>query len=190
MLTNPLQYISIQYNKIPQHIIDFLLSKTKISMPTTILSNGQQAPNEDYRKTNSHTLDKETIRNLEETTRQLHKDLPFKTILKSIETPQLLSYSINGKYDEHNDSEDFINNKLTRVVPRDITMIFYLNDDYEGGELEFTKLQITYKPKKGDIIAFPSYYEYSHRVHPIKQGTRYALVTWIETETRLYERNT
>jgi len=189
MLTNPFQYISIQYNVIPPHICDYLISKAQTPLPTTVFNGGQQTVS-DYRITNSHHLDPETIDNIKNTVTNIHKDLPFKSTLKSIETPQLLSYSTDGKYDEHNDSEDFINNKLTRIVPRDITMIFYLNDDYEGGELEFTKLQITYKPKKGDIIAFPSYYEYSHRVHPIKQGTRYALVTWIETETRLYERNT
>jgi len=189
MLTNPFQHISIQYNIIPPHICAYLLSKAQTPLPTTVFNDGRQKIS-DYRITNSHHLDQEAIDNIKNTVVNIHKDLPFKSILKSIETPQLLSYSIDGKYDEHNDSEDFINNKLTRVVPRDITMIFYLNDDYEGGELEFTKLQITYKPKKGDIIAFPSYYEYSHRVHPIKRGTRYALVTWIETETRLYERNT
>jgi predicted 2-oxoglutarate/Fe(II)-dependent dioxygenase YbiX len=188
-MNDPLKYISVKYNAIPSNICFYLLSKTQTLLPATVLNQGQQTIS-NYRVTNSHHLDQETIDNIKNTVIGLHKDLPFKSTVKSIETPQLLSYSIDGKYDEHNDSEDFINNRLTRIVPRDITMIFYLNDDYEGGELEFTKLQITYKPRKGDIIAFPSYYEYSHRVHPIKQGTRYALVTWIETETRLYERNT
>ena len=45
------------------------------------------------------------------------------------------------------------------------------------------------KPKKGMMLAFPSYFEFSHRVHPVRSGTRYSLATWIETVNRVYNRD-
>ena len=56
-----------------------------------------------------------------------------------------------------------------------------------GGELEFTQLGLTIRPKKGMMIAFPSYHEFAHKVHPVKYGFRYTLVSWLETEKRLYD---
>ena len=58
-----------------------------------------------------------------------------------------------------------------------------MNDDYEGGELEFkiltpmgTEQISTVKGKKGDVIVFPSYL--LHRVKPVTKGTRYSVVAW------------
>ena len=110
--------------------------------------------------------------------------------LKSISHPEFLKYRVGGKYIEHNDSEDWgPGNKLRRIIDRDISILYYLNDDYEGGELEFTQLGVTIKPKKGMMVAFPSYFEYTHRVHPVTKGTRYTIVTWVETENRIYIRD-
>ena len=66
---------------------------------------------------------------------------------------------------------------------RKISVSAILNEDYEGGELQFKTLssmgeeQIsTVKGKKGDIIVFPSYI--NHRVTPITKGVRYSIVAW------------
>lgn len=106
----------------------------------------------------------------------------------NLEPVQMLYYPIGGKYDQHNDSEEFIDDKLVKTINRDVSVICYLNDDYEGGELEFIFLGLKIKPKKGTIIAFPSYFEFTHRVHPVTKGDRFSLVTWIETNDRIYER--
>lgn len=54
--------------------------------------------------------------------------------------------------------------------------IFYINDDYEGGELYFPALKFEYKPKAGDFITFPSYEKYMHGVRPVLSGShRYVL---------------
>ena len=42
------------------------------------------------------------------------------------------------------------------------------------------------KPKKGMMVAFPSYHEFAHQVHPVKTGFRDCLVSWIETKKRIY----
>ena len=65
--------------------------------------------------------------------------------------------------------------------------LFYLNEDYGGGEIEFYDLGLTIKPKKGMMIAFPSYKEFAHKVHPVTWGHRYSLVCWIATQKNLYD---
>jgi hypothetical protein len=62
---------------------------------------------------------------------------------------------------------------------RSISAVVYLNDDYEGGEIEFPNFKIKLKPEKGMLILFPSNYAYAHIAHPVTKGTKYSLVTWI-----------
>lgn len=188
------ELIVIKYKFIPDHIINTLLQFTKqdsISASVITIDSKDQHINDSYRKTNTHKISDEINNNIKQTVFSIHEQFlksKYNSLLKQIEIPQLLSYGIGGKYDEHNDCEDWINGKLQKIVSRDITMIWYLNDDYEGGELEFTQLQLTFKPKRGDMIIFPSYYEFTHKVHPVTSGLRCSLVTWLETEKRIYER--
>lgn len=53
------------------------------------------------------------------------------------------------------------------------SLVAYLNDDYEGGEIHFPNQNITVKPKAGSLIMFPSQLPYIHEVKPITSGTRY-----------------
>ena len=62
---------------------------------------------------------------------------------------------------------------------RAISAVIYLNDDYEGGHIEFPNFKLKIKPEKGMLIVFPSNYAYRHIAHPVTAGTKYALVTWI-----------
>jgi len=62
---------------------------------------------------------------------------------------------------------------------RDYSSICYLNDDYEGGEIEFPNFGVKIKPEPGMLILFPSNFAYAHRAHPVTKGTKYAMVTWI-----------
>lgn len=55
----------------------------------------------------------------------------------------------------------------------DIAGLFYLNDDYEGGELYFPKQGIQFKPKKGAAYFFPGDLHYIHGVTEITSGIRY-----------------
>lgn len=57
--------------------------------------------------------------------------------------------------------------------------IFYLNDDYEGGEICFPNQGITYKPKAGETVLFPcGGQEYPHSVNEITSGKRYTIAMW------------
>lgn len=57
----------------------------------------------------------------------------------------------------------------------DIGTVFYLNDDYEGGELYFPLQGIEFKPKPGAAYFFPGDKNYIHGVRPITEGIRYTL---------------
>lgn len=61
-----------------------------------------------------------------------------------------------------------------------VSAIVYLNDDYEGGELEFPRHELTIKPKAGDIMLFPSNYVYEHASLNISSGIKYAVVIMMD----------
>lgn len=82
-----------------------------------------------------------------------------------------LKYNSNQYYDRHTDSDI--------SYPRTVSAIIYLNNNYSGGELEFVNFNIKIKPEPGMLILFPSNYAYSHIAHPLKSGTKYAIVTWM-----------
>jgi hypothetical protein len=62
---------------------------------------------------------------------------------------------------------------------RRVSVLIYLNEDYEGGELEFPRFNVKHKPKENEMIIFPSAYIYSHLVNKIESGTRYCIVSWL-----------
>lgn len=58
-----------------------------------------------------------------------------------------------------------------------VSAVGYPNDDYEGGELKFPIFNLSYKPKAGDLVVFPSAYSYAHSSEPVtNDGVKYALV--------------
>jgi 2OG-Fe(II) oxygenase superfamily len=57
----------------------------------------------------------------------------------------------------------------------DIAGLFYLNDDYEGGELYFPNQEIQFKPKAGAAYFFPGDLNYIHGVTQITEGIRYVV---------------
>jgi hypothetical protein len=61
-----------------------------------------------------------------------------------------------------------------------VSLVAYPNDDYEGGELYFPKLDLNIKPKAGDLYIFPSTYLFSHVARPVKSGKKYSIVTMLD----------
>lgn len=82
----------------------------------------------------------------------------------------LLKYGYSDKFDWHVDDG--------QRYPRTVSVSAYLNDDYSGGEIEFERFGISHKPEPGDIVVFSSAFPYSHRVKPVEEGLRYAIVNW------------
>jgi hypothetical protein len=61
-----------------------------------------------------------------------------------------------------------------------LSSVGYINDDYEGGELFFDKINLKIKPKAGDLYLFPSSYIYSHAALPVTGGVKYSIVTMLD----------
>jgi len=63
---------------------------------------------------------------------------------------------------------------------RRISTVYYLNDNYTGGEINFPRFGVTFKPKANQMIVFPSTFVYNHSVSPVIEGERYAVVSWLK----------
>lgn len=88
---------------------------------------------------------------------------------------EYLKYDLNGHYVTHMDTGMNPENNETRKL----TVLAFLNDDFEGGKLYIKSGdQIYYPPQsKGTVLIFPSFL--LHGVEPITSGIRRSIVTWM-----------
>ena len=113
--------------------------------------------------------------------------------IKFAEPLQIAQYKKGEFYNLHKDGRsDNIGayntpkNKFTHGHIRKLSMSIILNNNYDGGQLQFATLNIggdgevkIHTPKNqntGYIIIFPSFMV--HRVKPVTRGVRYSLVAW------------
>lgn len=52
------------------------------------------------------------------------------------------------------------------------------NENFTGGEINFPYAEVTYKPKRGDILMFPGNYMCTHEVKGVTSGNRYAYLEY------------
>ena len=197
LLHNPYDLIIIKENVIPQENIEeimLLTNNTKDIAQATIINEHKRGgdTNLEVRNTLWYYITDEMNKKFEEAVAGCfvnHVAPRYNCQFKSYEPVQFLGYPVGGHYKGHNDGEHF--NYETRqwekIMDRDVSFLFYLNDQYGGGELEFYDLGLTIKPKKGMMIAFPSYKDFAHKVHPVTWGHRYTLVSWVATQKNLYD---
>lgn len=102
---------------------------------------------------------------------RLYIDENRRVTLSRDEGLSLLKYEVGEEYKEHTDSGS---GNL-----RTLSAILYLNDDYQGGALEFTNIDRVIEAVAGQVVVFPSNFCYPHRALPITSGTKYAVVTWL-----------
>jgi predicted 2-oxoglutarate/Fe(II)-dependent dioxygenase YbiX len=195
MIENPLSYILIRPNVINPEGLQELITHIK-SSPAEDLSVF------DPEKTNatgqtSWIVDKQTrdtqivpmnhlYPKIEDLFRNTVKNIinPFYQVeVDSSEIPQVLSYGIGGHYRPHIDGESIWmtprGEKIwKKSTNRDLSIIFYLNNDFEGGDFIFPELKIRIRPEPGMMVCFPSNHHYSHGVEKITKGKRYSIVSW------------
>ena len=98
------------------------------------------------------------------------------------ETCSILRYQPGQYYKRHIDNL-LLSSRLEEVaqgVPtRDISIVGYLNDDFEGGETFFDRQNIKIKPTIGSVVVFPSYYTHPHQALPVIKGQKYSFTTWL-----------
>lgn len=100
--------------------------------------------------------------------------------------PALVRWPVGARQEPHADKElhEGPDSGTPNAFPwYDIGTVFYLNDDYEGGELYFPQHGIEFKPKPGAAYFFPGDMNYIHGVRPITSGVRYTSpVFWTITQ--------
>lgn len=87
---------------------------------------------------------------------------------------EFLKYPAGGRYTSHMDT--FLN---PDIECRKLTVLTFLNDDFEGGKFFLLDGDQKYYPpqEKGTVIVFPSFL--LHGVEDIISGTRYSVVCWL-----------
>jgi len=68
-----------------------------------------------------------------------------------------------GKHTDSNGSEG----------PQTVSVVCYLNDNYEGGQIRFEDQGIEIKPRAGSIVIFPSKPPFFHESMPVISGWKY-----------------
>ena len=113
-------------------------------------------------------------------TKEFHKNLKpcldqymatYYARIEKFENPQLLRYGKEQRFHDHIDDHPFFT--------RRISLTYYINEDYEGGDLEFNRYGLRFKAKKNDLLIFPSNFMYNHQVYPVTDGLRYVVVQWM-----------
>lgn len=100
------------------------------------------------------------------------------------EKAQLLRYTKGGKYFRHADADQYDKEKKAfyKIMDRDVSLLLYLNEEYTGGSINFTRFNYSYRPSKGDLLFFPSDQRYLHQAEMVTSGVRYAIVSWAALE--------
>lgn len=87
-------------------------------------------------------------------------------------------YTAGGYLGEHHDDET---NKEIRSA-----INFYINDDYDGGELYFKNQDILFRPKANSLVVFPGNIDYTHEVKPVIGDTPRYNITLTTKKPPLY----
>lgn len=89
--------------------------------------------------------------------------------------PAVVRWRPGDRQEPHADKEFHIGEEKGREndFPHfDIASLYYINDEYTGGELYFPHQGIEFKPKVGAAYFFPGDMNYVHGVRPVKTGLR------------------
>ena len=71
------------------------------------------------------------------------------------------------------------NSSMTSMSSRAMVWMFYLNDDYKGGETEFLYYKKRVQPEQGKLLIWPAGYTHAHRGNMVLEGMKYIVTGWI-----------
>jgi len=100
---------------------------------------------------------------------------PFLNIRSRDDEMRVLKYEKAGFLPGHTDQG---------VSTRCVSVLIYLNDDYEGGNIVFPNSKVSLKPEAGSMLFFPSNFLYVHEIEPIVSGIKYSLPNWYHNVTK------
>jgi hypothetical protein len=102
----------------------------------------------------------------------------------------IAKYATGGKMNYHTDYQ--IEREGIPEAKFHTTGVFYLNDNYDGGEISFLELnneqeiiqKIDYKPEQGDLVIFSSNFPIYHGVKQVLKGEKYIIRTYLRHEEK------
>jgi len=195
MIENPLSYILIRPNVINEYGLKEMVEHIEKSSSTDLSVFDPKKTNETGGKewiVNKEVRDTQIVEagelfpKIVELFKNTVKEIinPFYGIeIHESEIPQILSYGINGHYKPHIDGESIWKTPDGELIwkkslDRDISIVFFLNDGFEGGDFVFPDLKVRIRPEPGMLVCFPSNHHYLHGVEPVTKGNRYSIVCW------------
>jgi len=160
---SPIDRCSLKYDRDRIYEFDNLLSKdecnTIIEMAKPKITKSAVLSKERFHpgRTSSHVFLPSNHQLLEKIDNIVYSYLGIPK--ENYENLQVVNYKSTEKYDAHYDAcdpkEEICKNDIqTRGGLRYATFIFYLNDNFTGGETEFPKRNIRAKPKTGKAVLF------------------------------------
>ena len=90
---------------------------------------------------------------------------------------QLLSYEVDQHYTWHFDQAVVETSPEKR---RELSMVLYLTNDFEGGYTWFPYQK--YKPRPGEALFFPSNWCFPHCSEKVASGNKKVIVTWFQVK--------
>jgi prolyl 4-hydroxylase len=119
----------------------------------------------------------------------------FNMPVSNAESLQVVRYKQNQFYKEHHDSccddnyfcKEFVRNGGQRII----TVLMYLNSEFEGGHTFFKNINLKLKPSTGDAIVFYPLAKNSKKCHPlalheglpITKGEKWIANLWFRERT-------
>lgn len=158
------------------------LGSTKLIKSSTL---GEQIDN--YRKADNSWIFEDTdltikIKNI------IKKETEYD--IDNQEKIHIVKYDIGGEYKQHHDffhpDTTYYKDVIRFGGQRVYSCLFYLNDDFEGGETEFVNKNIKINPKTGRLLIWKNIkedgsldYDSFHAGLPVISGTKWIAIVWV-----------
>jgi prolyl 4-hydroxylase len=112
---------------------------------------------------------------------------------KFFEITKLLHYTVDQQFALHSDflatTTPELRQEIDRRGQRALTLLVYLNDDYDGGATEFPRIGLRFRGKQGDALIFRNIdatgapdYDSVHAGLPVERGEKWVLSQWMRTK--------
>jgi prolyl 4-hydroxylase len=132
------------------------------------------------------------IREHDELTEKIKKMISVMTgnPIENQEEVHIVKYDIGGEFKIHCDyfhkTEEYYEQHMALGGQRIMSCLFYLNDDFEGGETEFPTKKLKITPRIGRLLMWSNVTpndevdpESLHAGLPVTKGVKYIAVIWI-----------
>lgn len=113
--------------------------------------------------------------------------------IENQERIHIVKYDVGGEYKEHQDffhpDTSYYETQMTRGGQRIYSCLFYLNDDFEGGETYFPQIDYTVKPKIGKIVIWDNLnkdgtlnFKSLHAGLPVISNQKWICIVWVREQ--------